>query len=253
MSGKTSINSGEPTFWKRLKWLAAPTAIFLAMPIFMFLLRAFGHNLSFTSTTLVLLLATVLLSIGNLLWVSIILSIASSLFLNYFMTPPFHSFRVSSSDDVVSLAFFLLSSLSVSALVKGLATKQKEIESLLTRFESMKNRTQRFGADQYLLGDWLIDIPGQVVEKSAGGSRVHFTPIEWRILVLLVKSEGNLVSQENILKNVWGEKYSNETNYLRLYISQLRKKLEISPKRPSLLITESGSGYRAMSSKLEKK
>ena len=245
--------STEVVFWNRLKWLAAPTAIFLAMPLILLALRSFGGKLSFTSTTLVLLLSTVLLAIGNSIWVSILLSLESSLFLNYFLTPPFHSFRMSSPDDVVSLIFFLLSSLSVSALVKGLTTKQKEIESLLTKFESLKNRSQRAGLDQYLLGDWVIDIPGQTVDKASGGNRIHFTPIEWRILVLLVKSEGDLVSQETVLKTVWGEKYSNETNYLRLYISQLRKKLEDSPKRPVLLLTESGSGYRAMSLKMEKK
>ncbi|MEI6120673.1 MAG: winged helix-turn-helix domain-containing protein [Actinomycetes bacterium] len=223
------------------------------MPIFLLALHAFGSSLSFTSTTLVLLLTTVLLAIGNSIWVSIVLSLESSLFLNYFLTPPFHSFRMSSPDDVVSLIFFLLSSLSVSVLVKGLTTRQKEIETLIKRFESLKNRSQKSDSENYILGDWVLDIPGQLVQKSNGGQHLHFTPIEWRILVLLVRAEGDLVSQETVLKSVWGEKYANETNYLRLYLSQLRKKLEEQPKRPTLLLTESGSGYRAMSSKLEKK
>jgi len=253
VKSKPVLRSPEIAFWSRLKWLAAPTAIFAAMPIFLFALHTLGSSLSFTSTTLVLLLTTVLLAIGNSIWVSILLSLESSLFLNYFLTPPYHSFRMSSADDVISLIFFLFSSLSVSVLVKALTTRQKEIETLLKRFDSLKNRTQKSESENYVLGDWLLDISGQVVQKSNDGPHLHFTPIEWRILVLLVKAQGDLVSQETVLKTVWGEKYANETNYLRLYMSQLRKKLEDQPKRPTLLLTESGSGYRAMSSKLEKK
>jgi two-component system, OmpR family, KDP operon response regulator KdpE len=86
-----------------------------------------------------------------------------------------------------------------------------------------------------------------VRSRVRDGSDVHLTPIEWKLLAVLVIAEGGVVKQADVLKAVWGEKYGTETNYLRLYLSQLRKKLEESPKRPVLLITEPGLGHRAMS------
>ena len=88
-----------------------------------------------------------------------------------------------------------------------------------------------------------------IEDREDESTNVHLTPIEWRILEVLTRAEGGLVTQGEVLKQVWGAKYSSETNYLRLYLSQLRKKLEDSPKRPVLLLTEAGSGYRAMSKK----
>lgn len=78
----------------------------------------------------------------------------------------------------------------------------------------------------------------------SGGGQIHLTPIEWKIVEVMLRADLDLVSQKEILQKVWGEKYSSETNYLRLYMSQLRKKLETNPKRPELILTVPGVGYR---------
>jgi DNA-binding winged helix-turn-helix (wHTH) protein len=235
------------TFWEALQWSAPITMLIVVMPASLAILHVALNQLSLTSNTLILLLVTVIYSLGSNIWISVILTLESSLYLNYFLTPPFHSFRVANSDDLIALAIFLLSSTSVSALVKVLTTKQNEIQGLLTKIESMTNKGNRRVHLTYRLGDWLIDFEMKTLTAATqSGGAVHLTPIEWKLLEVLVRAEGGLVKQKDVLAQVWGEKYVKETNYLRLYLSQLRKKLEESPKRPTLLITEPGSGYRAM-------
>jgi DNA-binding response OmpR family regulator len=69
-------------------------------------------------------------------------------------------------------------------------------------------------------------------------------PTEWHVLEVLVRHEGKLVSQRDLLQEVWGPQYETETNYLRVYMAQLRRKLEPDPSHPRHLITEPGIGYR---------
>jgi two-component system KDP operon response regulator KdpE len=76
------------------------------------------------------------------------------------------------------------------------------------------------------------------------GEAAHLTPTEWHVLEVLARSAGKLVSQQQLLHEVWGPAYETETNYLRLYLAQLRRKLEPDPSRPRHLITEPGMGYR---------
>jgi two-component system KDP operon response regulator KdpE len=73
---------------------------------------------------------------------------------------------------------------------------------------------------------------------------VHLTPTEWAILEVLVRHPGRLITQRHLLQQVWGPAYEKETNYLRVYLAQLRRKLEPDPSRPRYLITEPGMGYR---------
>jgi two-component system KDP operon response regulator KdpE len=91
--------------------------------------------------------------------------------------------------------------------------------------------------------DFRIDLAATKV-ISAGGGEVHLTPTEWGILEILVRDRGILVSQRRLLTEVWGPAYRTETNYLRVYLAQLRRKLEPEPSRPRYLITEPGMGYR---------
>ncbi len=79
-----------------------------------------------------------------------------------------------------------------------------------------------------------------------GGELVHLTKTEWELLAMLVRNPGKLVSQRQLLQEVWGPTYLNETHYLRQYMAQLRKKLEPDPTRPRHLLTEPGMGYRFM-------
>jgi two-component system KDP operon response regulator KdpE len=73
---------------------------------------------------------------------------------------------------------------------------------------------------------------------------VHLTPTEWQVVEVLVRNPGKLVSQRQLLAEVWGAQYRTETNYLRLYLAQIRRKLEPEPSRPRYFLTEPGMGYR---------
>ena len=73
---------------------------------------------------------------------------------------------------------------------------------------------------------------------------MHLTPTEWAVVEVLVRNPGKLVSQRQLLQDVWGPQYRTETNYLRLYLAQIRRKLEPEPTRPRYFLTEPGMGYR---------
>ena len=91
-------------------------------------------------------------------------------------------------------------------------------------------------------GAIAIDLAGTRV--GGGGGEVHLTPTEWWLLEVLVRNRGRLVSQQQLLGDVWGPAYHDETNYLRVYVANLRRKLEATPSQPDHLITEPGMGYR---------
>ena len=90
--------------------------------------------------------------------------------------------------------------------------------------------------------DFSVDLADRRVVVR--GAEVHLTPTEWSILDVLLRHPGRLVSQRQLLQQVWGPSYERETNYLRVYLAQLRRKLEPDPARPRYLITEPGMGYR---------
>ena len=87
-----------------------------------------------------------------------------------------------------------------------------------------------------------VDLGAKRVTRD--GEEVRLTPTEWHILEILARNAGRLVSQRRLLHDVWGPAYQNETNYLRVYLAQLRRKLEPDPSHPRYLITEAGRGYR---------
>jgi two-component system KDP operon response regulator KdpE len=81
-------------------------------------------------------------------------------------------------------------------------------------------------------------------EVTVEGREVHLTPIEYRLLFILARNAGRVLTHRQILKEVWGPPYVNETHYLRVFMTQLRRKIEKDPSRPRLLVTEQGVGYR---------
>ena len=87
-----------------------------------------------------------------------------------------------------------------------------------------------------------VDLAARRVVRD--GRDVRLTPTEWHLLEILVRNSGRLVSQRQLLQEVWGPAYGRETNYLRVYLAQLRRKLEPDPARPRYLVTEPGMGYR---------
>ena len=91
--------------------------------------------------------------------------------------------------------------------------------------------------------DFTVDLAAKRVTR-ADGSDVRLTPTEWQLLEILVRNRGRLVTQRQLLQEVWGPAYETESNYLRVYVAQLRRKLEPEPARPRYLLTESGMGYR---------
>jgi two-component system KDP operon response regulator KdpE len=149
-----------------------------------------------------------------------------------------------STTPVVVLSARAESAEKVEALDLGAddyVTKPFGMEELLARIRAAARRA---GSDVPVLeaGDLVIDLPARRVTKS--GAVVRLTPTEWGLLELVVRTPGRLVTQQDLLHEVWGPSYSRETNYLRVYVGALRKKLEDDPARPRHLITEPGIGYR---------
>jgi two-component system, OmpR family, KDP operon response regulator KdpE len=126
-------------------------------------------------------------------------------------------------------------------------TKPFSLPELLARMRAAVRRSAQGspanGDNVVDTQDFSIDLVAKRVITSAGG-QVHLTPTEWAILELLVRNRGALVSQRRLLSEIWGPAYRTETNYLRVYLAQLRRKLEPEPARPRYLITEPGMGYR---------
>jgi two-component system KDP operon response regulator KdpE len=89
---------------------------------------------------------------------------------------------------------------------------------------------------------FTVDLAARKVTRD--GADVRLTPTEWHLLEALIRNPGRLVSQRQLLQEIWGPKYESETNYLRVYMAQLRAKLEPTPSHPRHLITEPGMGYR---------
>jgi len=91
--------------------------------------------------------------------------------------------------------------------------------------------------------DFTVDLAAKRVYR-VGEPDVRLTPTEWQLLEILVRNRGRLVTQRQLLQDVWGPSYETESNYLRVYVAQLRRKLEPDPTRPRYLLTEPGMGYR---------
>ncbi|HEY0119644.1 MAG TPA: response regulator [Cellulomonas sp.] len=89
---------------------------------------------------------------------------------------------------------------------------------------------------------FTVDLAAHRVTRD--GAPVRLTPTEWHVLEVLVRNPGKLVTQQQLLREVWGPAYDEQTNYLRVYVAQLRRKLEPTPARPRYLVTEPGIGYR---------
>ncbi|HZS22733.1 MAG TPA: response regulator [Pseudonocardiaceae bacterium] len=124
-------------------------------------------------------------------------------------------------------------------------TKPFGMDELLARLRAAVRRasTDPTGNEPVVHAGALdIDLAAKQVARD--GEVVHLTPTEWGILELLVRHQGRLVSQRQLLTEVWGPRYQTETHYLRVYLAQLRRKLEPDASHPRHLITEPGMGYR---------
>jgi two-component system, OmpR family, KDP operon response regulator KdpE len=121
-------------------------------------------------------------------------------------------------------------------------TKPFGIDELLARLRAAMRRVDASPEPVIEIGDLRVDL-----EKSAvwmAGKPVQLTPHEFRLLRLLASNEGKLLTHAAILREVWGRAYADESHYLHVYVSQLRRKIEPDPTRPRYILTEPGAGYR---------
>jgi two-component system KDP operon response regulator KdpE len=125
-------------------------------------------------------------------------------------------------------------------------TKPFGMDELLARLRAAVRRattTTGDGEEAIVATDsFTVDLVAKKVRKD--GAEVHLTPTEWGVLEVLVRNRGRLVAQRQLLRDVWGPAYATESHYLRVYLAQLRRKLEREPSHPKHLLTEPGMGYR---------
>jgi two-component system, OmpR family, KDP operon response regulator KdpE len=123
-------------------------------------------------------------------------------------------------------------------------TKPFGVEELMARMRAATRRTGTATEDmpRIRLGDLTVDLAAKRVTR--GSDDIRLTPTEWHLLEVLLRNPGKLLSRNQLLTEVWGPGYADATGNLRLYMAQLRRKLEPDPARPRWLITEPGMGYR---------
>ena len=150
------------------------------------------------------------------------------------------------STPIIVLSAWGQESQKVAALDAGAddyVTKPFGMDELLARLRAAVRRASPAPDEPVVAaGDFTVDLAAKRVTR--GGHDVRLTPTEWQLLEVLVRNSGRLVSQRQLLHEVWGPGYETEGNYLRVFVAQLRRKLESDPSRPRYLLTEAGMGYR---------
>jgi two-component system KDP operon response regulator KdpE len=126
-------------------------------------------------------------------------------------------------------------------------TKPFGMDELLARLRALVRRAAPTeDAPVVSTDDFRLDLAAKTA-STGDGSAIHLTPTEWGVVEVLVRNEGKLVSQRQLLQEVWGPQYEKETDYLRVYLAAVRRKLEPDSSRPRYFITEPGMGYRFQS------
>jgi two-component system KDP operon response regulator KdpE len=123
-------------------------------------------------------------------------------------------------------------------------TKPFGMDELLARLRAAVRRSVTQDTDEPVITTPTFTIDLIVKKVHRGDTEVHLTPTEWGILEILARNSGKLVSQKQLLHDVWGPTYVGQSQYLRVYLAQLRRKLEPEPANPRHLLTEPGMGYR---------
>jgi len=150
------------------------------------------------------------------------------------------------STPIIVLSAWGQESQKVAALDAGAddyVTKPFGMDELLARLRAAVRRAAPAPAAPVVSTEhFTVDLSAKRV--TAAGADVRLTPTEWQLLEVLVRNPDRLVTQRQLLQEVWGPGYLNEASYLRVYVANLRRKLEPSPSRPRYLLTEAGMGYR---------
>jgi len=153
--------------------------------------------------------------------------------------------RTWTSAPVVVLSAVGQESDKVAALDAGAddyVTKPFGVAELLARLRAVLRRAPGRGEPVVTVGDLTVELDKQLV--TVAGRRVQLTPHEYALLRLLAVNAGKLMTHRAILREVWGPRYGDESHYLHVYVSQLRRKIEPDPRRPRYIVTEPGAGYR---------
>ncbi|MEO6087758.1 MAG: response regulator [Umezawaea sp.] len=153
-----------------------------------------------------------------------------------------------SSIPIIVLSARTDSSDKVAALDAGAddyVTKPFGMDELLARLRAAVRRSAAAVLEEDAIvetASFSVDLVAKKVHRN--GKEVHLTPTEWGLLEMLARNRGKLVGQKQLLQEVWGPAYAKESHYLRVYLAQLRRKLEPEPSKPRHLLTEPGMGYR---------
>jgi two-component system KDP operon response regulator KdpE len=122
-------------------------------------------------------------------------------------------------------------------------TKPFGSQELAARLRAVLRRASDNGSEPAIeIGDLVIDVADRRVRR--GDETIHLTPIEFDLLRVLAQNRGRLVTHRQLLQDVWGPAYGEETHYLRVHVAHIRQKIELDPSRPRYVITEPGVGYR---------
>jgi two-component system, OmpR family, KDP operon response regulator KdpE len=165
-------------------------------------------------------------------------------------TDVIHGVRGWTSTPIIVLSVWGQEQMKVAALDAGAddyVTKPFGMDELLARLRAAVRRAAPAPDEPVVTTpDFTVDLAAKRVIRTSDSSSVdvRLTPTEWQLLEILVRNRGRLVSQRQLLQEVWGPAYESESNYLRVYLAQLRRKLEPEPSRPRYLLTEPGMGYR---------
>jgi two-component system KDP operon response regulator KdpE len=134
--------------------------------------------------------------------------------------------------------------LALDAGADDYVTKPFGMDELLARLRAALRRLSPADESPVVrTASFTVDLAAKTVQDG-DGAPVRLTPTEWHLLEVLVRNRGKLVGHRQLLQEIWGPQYERETNYLRVYMAQLRRKLEADPSHPQHLITEAGIGYR---------
>jgi two-component system KDP operon response regulator KdpE len=151
------------------------------------------------------------------------------------------------STPIIVLSVWGQEGQKVAALDAGAddyVTKPFGMDELLARLRAAVRRAAPAPDEPVVATEhFTVDLAAKRVSRNGGGD-VGLTPTEWQLLEVLVRNRGRLVTQRQLLQEVWGPAYETESNYLRVFVAQLRRKLEPEPSRPRYLLTEPGMGYR---------
>jgi len=150
-----------------------------------------------------------------------------------------------SSLPIIVLTSLEATDVKVSAFDAGAddyVEKPFGVEELLARLRAALRRAGPPGGPVLEIGELAVDLEKRLV--TVQGRAVQLTPHEFGLLRLLAQNEGKLLTHPTILREVWGPAYGDESHYLHVYVSQLRRKIEPDPARPRYVLTEPGVGYR---------